>query len=242
MGPDAIIFDGDDTLWLVEPLYDAARKEAADVVASSDLDPRRWEQLEREIDVKNVERFGVTAQRFPTSCIEAYQALSIESKRPAALEIQQAIWKAANQVFSRRALMIEGAADIVASVRQTSRVALITKGERWVQEKRIQDAGMEDSFDRIAIVPEKGPSEFEASLAALHANASRSWSIGNSLASDINPALSIGMSAIWIDAHVWEHERRELAVAPGHHFVVDSLRDVPKLIAGQANETWTRAS
>ena len=44
------------------------------------------------------------------------------------------------------------------------------------------------------------------------------WSVGNSLASDINPALRIGMRAIWIDAPVWEYERRDSQM--GNRYVV----------------------
>jgi putative hydrolase of the HAD superfamily len=51
----AIVFDGDDTLWHTEWLYDDARQQAREVVEAAGLDGARWEELERRTDVKNVE-------------------------------------------------------------------------------------------------------------------------------------------------------------------------------------------
>ena len=77
-----VIFDGDDTLWSTEPLYDDARAAAAEIVERAGLDAGEWERLERDIDVQNVQRFGLSSERFPTSCVEAYQTLARESSGP----------------------------------------------------------------------------------------------------------------------------------------------------------------
>ena len=45
-----IVFDGDDTLWGTEGLYDEARANARRVVAESGLDGANWEKIERRID------------------------------------------------------------------------------------------------------------------------------------------------------------------------------------------------
>lgn len=44
-----IVFDGDDTLWSTESLYDEARANARRVVAEAGLDDAAWEKLERRI-------------------------------------------------------------------------------------------------------------------------------------------------------------------------------------------------
>ena len=61
-----IVFDGDDTLWNTERLYDAARAKARHVVEKAGLDGARWEELERRIDVENVAHLGFSTERFPT--------------------------------------------------------------------------------------------------------------------------------------------------------------------------------
>jgi putative hydrolase of the HAD superfamily len=199
-----VVFDGDDTLWLVEHLYD---------------------------DARNVETMGVSAERFPTSCVEAYIAAAAEMGRSPGSSVEKLVQRAAEQVFERQAPVVAGAHAVVEEVRTFCPVVLLTKGEPWVQERRIEEAGFASSFDEILIVPSKSEAEFEAALRDFGAVAAGSWSVGNSLASDINPALNIGMSAVWIDAHVWEHERRAIQPVGGNLVVAPALADVPDLIS-----------
>ena len=49
-----IIFDGDDTLWSSEQLYDDARSRVRLIVSNSGLNGAEWEQRERLLDVQNV--------------------------------------------------------------------------------------------------------------------------------------------------------------------------------------------
>src|SRR5262249_50695910 len=109
LGRPAIFFDGDDTLWLTEPLYDKARNDAALVVAQAGLNPAAWDRLEREIDVKNVARLGLSAERFPKSCVEAYEQLAQETGVAPDAEISRAVHSAALTVFSTLAPVVEDA-------------------------------------------------------------------------------------------------------------------------------------
>ena len=69
-------------------------------------------------------------------------------------------------------------------------------------------------------------------LADLDVNPGTAWLVGNSIPSDINPALACGMHAIWIDAHVWGHERREAAMWHSEGFEdAARLTDVPEVKA-----------
>jgi len=62
----------------------------------------------------------------------------------------------------------------------------------------------------------------------------QSWFVGNSVPSDVNPALACGMRAVWIDAHVWDHERREVPMWSDRLRASDSLLPVPSLILAEA--------
>ncbi|MEO8907547.1 MAG: hypothetical protein ABI310_05655, partial [Microbacteriaceae bacterium] len=48
-----VIFDGDDTLWLTEALYDDARASARAVVEHAGLNGTEWERLQRIRDLYN---------------------------------------------------------------------------------------------------------------------------------------------------------------------------------------------
>src|ERR1035438_8256583 len=73
-GRAAIVFDGDDTLWETEPLYDKARSTAASIAASAGYSAFDFEDLQKVIDADNVRLMGLASHRFPTSSVQAYEA------------------------------------------------------------------------------------------------------------------------------------------------------------------------
>lgn len=229
-----VVFDGDDTLWFVEGLYDAARAEAARIVEESGLDAEAWEALQRTIDVENVARLGLSAERFPTSCVQAYEQLSRLSGQSADPSVREAVRAAAARVFDSAAPVAERAEAVLSELSEKHRLALLTRGDPRVQRKRLAGTGLESFFERVEIVAHKDAAVFRQLLGQLGVHPEHAWSVGNSLPSDINPALECGMSAIWIDADVWEYERREVVPSPGRLFIAHSLSDVTDVLRREA--------
>lgn len=223
-----VVFDGDDTLWMTEPLYDTARTAARRIVEAAGLDGSRWEELQRETDVKNVQLMGLSSDRFPTSCRQAYEMTAREAGA-VDQSVADHVFDAAKAVFRTVAPLAPRVREVLESVRRNHRIVLLTQGDVTVQQRRIEDSGLRWLFDEVHIVPRKDATVLHDLLRQLGASPSSSWMVGNSVPSDVNPALAVGMRAVWIDAHVWEHERRESADArPGLFVAVDlpSARDV----------------
>lgn len=229
-GAGIVIFDGDDTLWQTEWLYDRARSNAAKIVEAAGLPADLWEEIERKLDVANVARFGLSKQRFPTSCIEAYRQVAALSETPVSDTVEQGIWTAAESVFRATAPTVPGARRVLTAVRPHYRTVLLTQGEPEVQQHRIATSGLIDLFDAVNLVDAKQPSVFVATLTAMAAEPSASWMVGNSVRSDINPAVASGMKAIWVNAHVWEHERSCHVVSSDRVYVAKTLDAVPRIV------------
>lgn len=229
------MFDGDDTLWFVEPLYDRARSSVAAYVEQRGLSRSRWDRLQRAIDVENVARFGLSKERFPTSCVEAFDQVAAEFGLTVTGDERRRVYDLAASVFESHAEVAPGAAGVLARLRDTATLVLLTKGDESVQRARIEQAGLSHSFDSIRIVDDKTESTFFEVLRDANVDPADAWSVGNSVASDINPALWLGMSAIWIDAHVWEHERRESDLVEGRVFTASALTDVVSIIEAGAH-------
>lgn len=225
-----VIWDGDDTLWFVEPLYDAARSTVAEFVAGLGLDASKWETVQRATDVRNIETMGLSRQRFPTSCVQAFEHLAFLQSVPVSPEQREAIRRLACQVFDRSAPLAEGVVEALEAMARFARMALITKGDPSVQIDRIARSDLARHFCAVLIVPDKNVDTFGSVLRMLDADPMSSWSIGNSLPSDINPALRLGMSAVWIDAHVWEHERRETEVGTGSMFNAATVKEAAEVV------------
>lgn len=204
----AIVFDGDDTLWSTEELYDSARARAAALVASAGLDAAEWERIERELDVKSVETHGFSPERFPRSCVMAYEAVCEREGRAIDADLLEAIRDAARSVFSARPRLKPGAASVLQRLRKHGYLlALLTKGAHDVQWSRIEASGLKPHFDVVSVVESKSPEDVLEVLSRLGVESRNAWMVGNSVRSDILPALEAGLRVAWIDAHVWEHER-----------------------------------
>lgn len=227
-----VVFDGDDTPWWAEPLYDEARLRAADVVARAGLDPLAWEQLERRLDVENVQRFGLSAERFPTSCADAYRKLARQQGCPIDEAVAEEVRVTAATVFETQAPVVGGAETVLTELGHVATLALLTKGDEQVQHTRVADSGLGRHFALIEIVDHKDESSFAGVLDQLGVHPSRAWSVGNSLHSDILPAIAIGMCAAWIDAHVWEHERHHEPTVHDRIWECSRLAELPELILG----------
>jgi putative hydrolase of the HAD superfamily len=227
-----VIFDGDDTLWSSEQLYDAARSRARLIVSKSGLNGAQWEERERIIDVQNVSRFRYSMERFPTSCVQAYEELCLSEERPINRTITEQIQKTAQSVFECDPPNVAGARETLDILRSRgARLALLTKGDYELQCRRIERSGLREFFDVIRIVPEKSPEIIREVVAALGVDAGSTWMVGNSMRSDVVPAVSAGLRAVRIPAHVWEHERTHDHISPAGVITTSHLAAVPALIS-----------
>jgi putative hydrolase of the HAD superfamily len=205
-----VIFDGDDTLWETERLYDEAREAAKSLVVAVGLDGDAWDALQRKLDFANAKLYGFSKIRFPLSCVEAYEQTTWRAGLSIDHSVATSVRVAAESVFSASADVIPGVVDTLQVVRTQRRLVLLTQGDSDVQWHRIRTSGLEPLFDRIQIVDSKNDDVLRKLLSELGADLASTWLVGNSLRSDINPARQCGVKAIWVDAHVWEYERGEL--------------------------------
>jgi len=112
-----------------------------------------------------------------------------------------------------------------------ARLALLTKGDHELQLRRLQRSGLRDLFDVIRVVPEKSPAIIRDVVSALGVDVGCAWMVGNSIRSDVLPAIDAGLRAVWIDAHVWEYERNHDHVEIDGVIAASQLTDIPGLIA-----------
>jgi putative hydrolase of the HAD superfamily len=233
-----VIFDGDDTLWETERLYDDARDAAKLIVVRSGLDGDAWEALQKRIDVDNVKLYGLSKVRFPLSCVEAYEEMARRMGRVIDESVAASVRAAAESVFAAPAQVFPGAVDALQALRLERRLVLLTQGDSEVQWQRIRTSGMESLFDRIEVVPTKSDEVLKTLLLELKTDLASAWLVGNSLPSDINPARRCGLRAIWVEGHVWEYERRESEQHEDGVWRAVSVSEAASIISagGKANE------
>ena len=90
------------------------------------------------------------------------------------------------------------------------RLVVFTKGELQDQENKLHRSGLARYFSHVEITSNKTEQEFQQLCEHLDILPSQLLMVGNSLKSDIAPALTIGASAIHIPFHVtWQLEHSE---------------------------------
>lgn len=228
-----VVFDGDDTLWSTEPLYDEARAKARHIVADSGLDGAAWEDLERRLDVENVVRLGYSTERFPMSCVEAYGRLCRGSGRRPDLILESRVREAARSVFERDPPVVPGARETLTVLRaRGTRLALLTKGDAELQSRRIERSGLRDFFHVVQVVPHKSAATIRSVVGSLGVDVASAWMVGNSVRSDVLPALDAGLRAVWVNAHVWEYERAHDHLVDDRVITASNLAEIPAIVAG----------
>ena len=123
--------------------------------------------------------------------------------------------------------------DAVLAIAAEHPVVLITKGDLFHQEAKLQQSGLRSLFPRIEIVSEKNAATYARVLDECGADPTRFLMIGNSLRSDALPVLELGGWAIHTPYHVtWQHEVVDAPTgAMGKRLrVVDAARRWPLVV------------
>jgi putative hydrolase of the HAD superfamily len=126
--------------------------------------------------------------------------------------------------------LIEGVEETLAELMRRHRLALFTKGHPEEQHAKIDRSGLRAYFDHCAVVKEKNAEAYQALARERAFDASRTWMIGNSPKSDINPALKAGLRAVFIPhARTWSLENEEVPSRHDRLLFLERFADLAKV-------------
>jgi putative hydrolase of the HAD superfamily len=225
-----VIFDGDDTLWRTMPLYTDAKRRFFALMSGLVPSASGIEEEFEERDRNNVAQWGFTLERFRNSMVETYrECVSRTGNRPQ-FKREEQISRIAASVMRRRAAPMGYAKTILEKLAPSFRLVLLTKGEYELQNRRIAESGLRELFERAMIVDHKDAGAFRQLVAELKVNPRLAWSVGDSLRSDIRPALAAGLRAVWVPQATWSYEEDAPPGSHGRFAQIHSLRELPNLL------------
>lgn len=220
-------FDGDDTLWHNEPLFQAAQDQFVELLAH--YHDRAW-MRERlyQTEMLNIEHFGYGVKAFALSMIET--AVELTEGRVTGQEVA-ALIDVAKGMLNAETRLLDGAAETVTALAARYRLMLITKGDLLDQEGKIKRSGLGDYFSDIEIVSSKSREAYGKVLQKHGLSAERFVMVGNSLRSDVWPVLDLGGRAVWIPYVMeWAHEAAEEPVGRPRYSRLTRLSELPALL------------
>jgi putative hydrolase of the HAD superfamily len=198
-----IAFDADDTLWHNENLYHNAKITLTKILADYG-EPEVIQTRLDQMEVRNIEYYGYGIKSFALSMVEA--ARFISEGRVTGDEIGEIITIAKNMLRAPVEL-VDGAEETVHQLSNSYDLMLITKGDLFEQERKIDICGIADYFRYIEVVGEKSADTYQRLISRYDLAPAEFLMVGNSLRSDILPVLKIGGQAVYIpNEHTWFHE------------------------------------
>lgn len=224
-------FDGDDTLWRSEDYYRAAELAFEEIIGQYiDLTDARTLQHLLEVERRNLRIFGYGAKGMTLSMIES--AVQLTGERISARDIHRVI-EIGRSTLQHPVVLIDGIREAVDTIAARYEIVLITKGDLFHQESKIEQSGLADVFHRIEVVSEKDTRTYARVLRELDVPAAEFVMIGNSLRSDIEPVVALGGWGIYMPYHItWAHEA-EHAIAEGEPRMlqVETADDLPDALS-----------
>ncbi len=198
-----IAFDADDTLWDCQSYFEQVENRLYQLIAPYCENPAA-ELFKTESG--NMADLGYGCKAFTISIIET--ALRVAGSHVDASQLSELL-AACKQLLQLPATPLPGVEETLERIDGYRKVCF-TKGELQDQENKLKRSGLLRYFDDVEITSDKGQKEFLALCDHQQIHPSELLMVGNSLKSDIAPALAIGAWAIHIPFHVtWQLEHFE---------------------------------
>ncbi len=222
-----IAFDADDTLWENEHFFKLTEAKFAELLSDYAEKDHLLERL-LTAERRNLKIFGYGIKGFMLSMIET--AIEVTDKRVPAAVIET-ILQTGRAMLEHPVHLLPHVKEILPELAKSYRLLLITKGDLFDQERKIALSGLADLFAAIEIVSEKEASTYRR-IFEIHTEApGKTVMVGNSLRSDIIPALDAGGWGVFIPHDLnWAMEHARVPENHARFRRIDTLAALPPLI------------
>ena len=225
---DTIGFDADDTLWHNERFFRLTQDRFTELL-SDHCAPDRLDERLLAAERRNLSLYGFGIKGFTLSMIETAVEVT-GGKVPG--EVIAALLAAGREMLAHPIDLLPHARDAVEQIAGTHRVVLITKGDLLDQERKLAASGLAEYFSAIEIVSDKNQATYARIFAQHTDGADHTVMVGNSLRSDILPALAAGSYAVYVPHDLtWSYEHADEPLGQPRYARIAHLGALPEAIA-----------
>lgn len=223
-----LLIDADDTLWENNIYFDDAFERFVDFLNHSTLGPAEVRAVLDEIELANSRVHGYGSANFGANLQQCYARLAERAIRD---EDLAAVKSLALRILEQPVEPFPEVAETLAYLSGRHELTLFTKGQPDEQRMKIEASGLSGYFEHTAIVKEKNVAAYRRLVEERSMDARRTWMVGNSPKSDINPALAAGLNVVFVPhERTWSLERQPLAPAgPGRLVTAKCFADLRRL-------------
>ncbi len=226
-----LIVDADDTLWENNIYYEQCIAEFAALMETQGFERGEAEQTMHTVERERVPVVGYAPVEFARSMVIAYHRLCEKHGRPVDEAVSEAVLEIGQAVVEYPIVLLEGVEETLTRLSGRFRLLLLTKGDRETQESKLARSGLGRFFEAVHVVSEKDAQVLRELVAEYGLWPEKTWMVGNSPRSDVNPALEAGIGAIYVPhPNTWKLEMEEIAEPEGA-IVLDRFARLVELFA-----------
>jgi putative hydrolase of the HAD superfamily len=222
-GPQHLLIDADDTLWENNIYFERANANFISFLNHHEYTPEQVRGVLNDVERECIVKHGYGLHSFAHALVDTFERLSLEPLTPA---LHETIRGFAHTIAEHPVEIMPGVPETLQYLSRRHNLILLTKGHLAEQTGKIERSGLKHYFSAVEIVAEKNVGTYREMIARYDLPSEFSWMIGNSPKSDINPALAVGLNAVFVPhgaTWILEHEEVAEAQPPSRLLVVDGF-------------------
>ena len=229
--------DADDTLWHNETIFRLTHRRFVDLLAPY-ADEAMLEAKLAETERRNLRLYGYGVKGFTLSMIETAMELTQDK---VSIGVIKQILAAGREMLTEPVEPLPGVDLALHQLSERYRLVLITKGDLLHQEQKLAASGLGDLFAAVEIVSEKDADTYRRVFARHGTGPAQAVMAGNSMRSDILPALEAGAWGALIPYPlVWAHEAADAPEAHDRYVELSSISELPAWVDGVGTASVNR--
>ena len=221
-----LLIDADDTLWENNIYFERAIAEFISFLNHQEHSPAEVRQILNEVERESILSHGYGLRSFTHSLVTTFERLSVEPITPA---LHETIHGFARTIAQQPVRLLPRVTETLQYLSKRHQLILLTKGDFAEQSGKVKRSGLEKHFSAVEIVSEKDSQQYRHIVERHALEGGRTWMVGNSPKSDINPALAVGLNAVFVphnDTWILEHEQLATAEPPSRLLVLNAFAEL----------------
>jgi putative hydrolase of the HAD superfamily len=207
-----LLIDADDTLWENNIYFERAIASFIGFLDHHEYSPAQVRLALNAVERETILAHGYGLTSFTRSLTTCFERLS---PVPMTAEMREKVEGFARAIQTQEIELLPHVESTLNELAGRHHLILMTKGNQAEQADKLSRSGLASCFAAVEIVVEKDPAAYCAVIQRHKVAARSAWMIGNSIKSDINPALAAGLHAVFLfHKDTWVLEHAELEAAP----------------------------
>jgi len=225
-----LIFDADDTLWENNIFYIYAEKGLVDLIAKSGFLKKNIESEFQILEKEVVREKGYGSQNYLYILRTLFERYKKDPEIQRSTSEFEKICDEFESHVHRPPKIFPHVPEILTKLRENYQLYVLTKGSIEEQKQKLVKSELMHYFDEVFVESEKDISTYKRILNDNQWSVDEICMIGNSPKSDINPALKLGMCAVFIPyPHTWILDDEPLIPNQDRLKIVESFTDLPSI-------------